>query len=192
MHPPLLNRLLSKTFAFQSIVCAWQSNKNRRSVDKLCIFTFLQTSFRHGETALEKFSHINGRPVYLFIKMPYCLLKTVSLNVTSGFILVRTKATDKGFVRMSFHLHNEPSKHFIECTQNPRRFVISCLLIVAWHFAPEFLVSCSIRLERSWPRVFLVTVNSLKQFSCSNFRPKIDSASSLYICSCFFALISAR
>lgn len=121
MHPPLLNRLLSKTFAFQSIVCAWQSNKNRRSVDKLCIFTFLQTSFRHGETALEKFSHINGRPVYLFIKMPYCLLKTVSLNVTSGFILVRTKATDKGFVRMSFHLHNEPSKHFIECTQNPRR-----------------------------------------------------------------------
>lgn len=67
--------------------------------------------------------------VHLFIKTPYCLLKTVSLNVTSGFILVRTKAADKGlFVCLwicILNILNILSKLLI----NPERFIMPCLWV---------------------------------------------------------------
>jgi len=65
--------------------------------------------------------------VHLFIKTPYCLLKTVSLNVTSGFILFITKAADKGlFVCLwicILNILNILSKLLI----NPERFIMPCL-----------------------------------------------------------------
>lgn len=111
-HAPLLQLLLRKIFSRR----AWHGKTDD--------FSITHVSFYHSKpladvelTAQRKFSSSEGRSVYLFIKTPYCLLKTVSLNVTSGFILVRTKAADKGFVRVSLDLHNEHTKHILQITQ---------------------------------------------------------------------------